>query len=89
MWDIKIACEYCPEIIDILKAFFISNDIPYEVRDDNVVFFADTVNKFFDVAKNMNKFYDAHKPKGYCDYNFSIECDTEDYALRPIRYGEW
>ena len=52
MWDVKISCEYCPEIMDILKAFFISNDIPYEVRNDNVVFFVDTVNKFFDIVKN-------------------------------------
>ena len=88
MWDIKISCE--KYYADIFKAYFIVNNFEYAEREDCIIFYANTVDKFFTVVAGLNKFYHEHRKRGMESFDFVVDIDESgDYCLTPVRYAEY
>ena len=88
MWDIKICCD--TYYWDIFKAYFIVNNFDYVEREDGIVFYANTLDKFFIIVSGLNKFYHEHKKQGMESVDFTVSVDeTGGYCLTPVRYAEY
>ena len=55
MWDIKICCDKYYR--DIFKAYFVVNNFDYIEREDGIVFYANTIDKFFIVIEFFMNIY--------------------------------
>ncbi len=87
MFDIHIFCD--GYYVDIFKAYFIVNNIEYLERD-GLVFFVDTVDKFFNIVTGLHSFYTEHSKKGMDSIDFTIGLDEKGgYCVTPVRFAEY
>ena len=89
MWDIKIVCSDHSYYMDIFKAYFIVNNIDYSVIEKNIIFYVDTVDKFFKVVGDLNIFYHEHRKQGMESIDFVVSVDAGNYCVIPARYAEY
>ena len=89
MWDIKVICD--GYYTDIFKAYFIVNNLEYKAEKDGIVFYVDTVDKFFTIIDSLNKFYHEHKTQHMESFDFVVSVDEDNgaYCVTPMRYGEY
>ena len=87
MWDIIIHCTNLYR--DIFKAYFIVNDIDYTEKEDGLVFYADSVEKFFNIVSGLNEFYHSHSKRGMETLHFAVSVDEMGtYCITPVRFAE-
>ena len=88
MWDIKIFCDKL--YFDIFKAYFIVNNFDYTEYEDGIVFYANTVDKFFIIVSGLNKFYHEHRKQGMESIDFVVGTnDDGTYYITPVRFVEY
>ena len=88
MWDIKIECKNY--YVDFFKSYFIVNNLDYTERDGCIIFYVDTVDKFFTVVTGLNKFFHEHRKPGMESFDFVVDIDESgDYCLTAVRYAEY
>ena len=83
MWDILIInCEKYQ--LDVIRAYFIVNNIEYSVRNGSLVFYASTVDTLFNVVHGINEFYANHRKQGFDDLWLAVDIVDNDYVLYAI-----
>ena len=87
MFDIKICCD--KNYLDIFKAYVITNNFDY-IERDGLIFYVDTVEKFFLISSGLHKFYEEHKKQGMESIDFTVSVDDNgQFCITPVRYAEY